>query len=515
MTTEVKIRFDFPGGLSDPEIWPSDCPVNAMLPRILADARERDRAFTATGKDWGLFLKRSGAPLTRELTLAALGVVSGDVLVLKDEGELRARRDAYVAAARQAAEAGFLEASEAAELAKLRQAAQLDTAGAGIALAGAGIEQVWVDRLAAEKEHWPDELSSYRKSLQGVPRDGQVPDDLHRALAGLRASKKISPDLHKKLCKKVGLTDALAERLLIDLPPKEDGLAAYRKELEFLKKQPPQTTDELKPLVRIQKQHKISPAEHQAMALEIGFTAQEAELIWDGIPPRMVEREAALEAYRSAMKAAWMDQNITHAERLSLQALRGQHKISAIEHMKVCKELKIPNDLAESLLKPPPAPTRAVGRMVAGGAVVVTAVLAALYSLHGQFPVPGMKPPSPAPSVASLNASPKPEESKPPEATPVPTEVPPPTPGSAKPVESGTDTPPPAPRKGVVLVTSTPVGAVVAVDGKVRGVTPLEISDSAGEHLIIVKADGHFAHRAKVQFVSGERRYHKAELKAR
>lgn len=517
-TGEVRIRFDFPGGLSDPEIWPDDCQVNAVLARVVADARERDKAFTATGRDWGLFLKRSGVALTREMTLAALGVQTGDVLVLKDEGELRARRDAYVAAARASVDSGFIEASEAAELSKLRAAAQMDAAGAAAALGAAGLEAGWIERIIAEKEQFPDELAGYRKALQGVPRDGAVPEDLHRALATLRAKQKITPDMHRRLCKKLGCTDVLAERLLVDLPPKEDGLGAYRKELEFLKKQSPQTTDELKVLTRLQKQHKISPSEHQAMALEIGFTAQESELIWDGIPPRMVEREAALEAYRSGVKAAWMDQNITATERASLQTLRTQHKISAIEHMKVCKELKIPNELAESLLRPPPAPTRAVGRLVAAGAVVAAAVAAAAYSLNGHLTLPGMRPPAPA-AVASRttdsSASPAPDAGP---STPVPEATPVPAPTSS-PRDTGTKPPdgPPAVkgRKGVVQVNSTPMGAVVVVDGKVRGVTPIEITDEPGDHVIAVKADGYFMHRARVLFVSGERRYHKAELKER
>jgi hypothetical protein len=498
---EYRIRIELPGmATPDPEIWPDDCTVRTMVERVTKEARERDRAFATEGKDWGIFLKRTNAALPREVTLAESGVQSGDVLLLKDEAEVRSRRDAYLNAARAAVAAGLVDEGEAKQLASARTAAGLEAGAARAFLAASGVDEGWLDRLIAEKEYWPEDIAGYRKALQGVPRDGNCPDDLHRALAHLRGKLKISPEVHRKLCKKVGFTDALSERLLVDLPPKEDGLAAYRKELEFLKKQPPQTPDEIKPLNRLQKQHKVSPADHQALAIEVGFSPQEAEFLWDGIPPRMVERENALDGYRNVLKAAWFDQTITPAEHAKLLAHRQQHKISAVDHVKVCKELKIPNEIAEALLKAPQAPVRRVWPALAAALVVTGAITAATFSMGGKLQLPGMKdtPASARPSAhaspdAPHSPAPPPHEDHPPLATPVAPHVEP----TARPSARS--------RRGVVVVTSIPVGAAVLVDGEVRGVTPLELEESPGEHTIVVRAPGYFSTHTRIEFVAGER----------
>jgi hypothetical protein len=384
---DIRLTIEFPGAGAppDPEIWPDDCSVGQMLPRLLANARARDRTFDPTGRDFGLFLKRSSMLLPREQPLAALGVVSGDVLVLRDESDLKARREHYVEYARMIAHTGVVEKEDAAELARMRSLALLDVAEAARLLADAGLAAEWVERTVGEREHCPEELSTYRKTLSGVPRDGNVPDDLLRALSKIRSRHEIGPDVHRALCGRMGMAPALIDRLLVELPPREDGLAAYKKEMEFLRKTPASSVEELKPLVRIQKHYRIALADHQRIAQEAGFTPREAELIWDGIPPRMLEREAAIDAYRTVLKAAWFDQSISGRERENLAQVRGERKITVAEHSKLCRELVIPADVADSLLRPESRHRARAIKVLAGLAILVLGVAALVESLPARI----------------------------------------------------------------------------------------------------------------------------------
>ncbi|MBL4687700.1 MAG: PEGA domain-containing protein [Nannocystaceae bacterium] len=55
-----------------------------------------------------------------------------------------------------------------------------------------------------------------------------------------------------------------------------------------------------------------------------------------------------------------------------------------------------------------------------------------------------------------------------------------------------------------VKLRSLPLGAEVTVDGTVVGTTPLELSLTAGEHMLGIAADGFVSHRRRFSVVSGE-----------
>lgn len=110
--------------------------------------------------------------------------------------------------------------------------------------------------------------------------------------------------------------------------------------------------------------------------------------------------------------------------------------------------------------------------------------------------------PSPPDDHAHRPSSPAPAHNEyPPIATPVATPV-------GEPAK-------PKPSRGIVLVTSMPVGATVVVDGEARGVTPLEIEESPGEHLIVVRAHGYYSGITKLEFLAGERLSWTTTLKSR
>ncbi len=55
----------------------------------------------------------------------------------------------------------------------------------------------------------------------------------------------------------------------------------------------------------------------------------------------------------------------------------------------------------------------------------------------------------------------------------------------------------------ILIVDSKPTGATVMIDGEVVGVTPIERSVIAGEHVLRVSADGYVAEEREVNFVPG------------
>src|SRR5579862_4086718 len=117
---ELRLRIELPGmSAPDVEIWPADCSVGQMLPRLLAEAHDRDKAFRVEGHEWGLVLKRTNTPLLKENSLLSVGVVTGDTLVMRDELEVRAKKEQYLTFARHIVESGCLEADDITELARL------------------------------------------------------------------------------------------------------------------------------------------------------------------------------------------------------------------------------------------------------------------------------------------------------------------------------------------------------------------------------------------------------------
>jgi hypothetical protein len=58
-------------------------------------------------------------------------------------------------------------------------------------------------------------------------------------------------------------------------------------------------------------------------------------------------------------------------------------------------------------------------------------------------------------------------------------------------------------RPGHITIESTPPGATVRIDGKKRGVTPLELELPPGDHEMDVRLDGHFPREREISIVEG------------
>ena len=87
-------------------------------------------------------------------------------------------------------------------------------------------------------------------------------------------------------------------------------------------------------------------------------------------------------------------------------------------------------------------------------------------------------------------------------------------PPAAAPPAPAARAPQPAPPTTVLALDSRPGGADVFVDGRLLGVTPVELPVTAGSHRLELRAEGHRAARKQIEIRSGQRLSWQIELEA-
>lgn len=289
----------------------------------------------------------------------------------------------------------------------LCQDLEMDAQLAGALLAAPPPRQAVLDAYEAE-------LARFRTEQSVKPRD------LER-LVELRKKNGITIDEHHQLGIKLGMSPARIQALYDGKISKEAaeaaqsqsaGLALYEAELEKLRKQPPQRREDLERLVLIRSAHEITALQHQRVCQKVGIPEMHVKPYFEGVlpaPPPVASgstvaeataeegtgrgkgtgpqggegREAARRQYIDALRHANLDGAITGDEKRKLEALRGELKVTIMEHRALCQEAGIAPDRADWLLTPEAASKSWFRWLVMAIVLLIGTAVAALVVMEG------------------------------------------------------------------------------------------------------------------------------------